>query len=130
MKKQLPTNRKFGWFFAAVFGALAAYAYFNSSNKVAFVALAFSIIFAILTLSAPKSLAPLNRIWYEFGMLLGGIFSPIVLGAIFFLLITPVSLVTKISGRDELKIKKRNVDSYWIDRLPPGPSSESFKVQY
>ncbi len=130
MKTQLPTNGKFGSFFAAVFGVLAMYAYFKTWNSVLIVALAFNIMFIILTLYAPKSLAPLNRIWFKFGMFLGRIFSPIVLGGIFFLLITPISLITKLSGRDELKLKKRNVESYWIDRSLPGPSSKSFKFQY
>jgi len=75
-------------------------------------------------------LAPLNRIWYEFGMLLGKVVSPIVLGMIFFLLITPISVMTRMCGRDELKIKKKSLQSYWVDRLPPGPLPESFKNQF
>ena len=120
MSPQLPTNRKFGWFFVFVFGVLVIYSYFKAWSTVAWIALTFNIFFVVLTLFAPQSLAPLNRIWFEFGILLGRIFSPIVLGIIFFLLITPTSLVTRLFGRDELKIKKRNVESYWIDRPPPG----------
>lgn len=130
MSPQLPTNRKFGWFFVFVFGVLVIYSYFKAWSTVAWIALTFNIFFVVLTLFAPQSLAPLNRIWFEFGILLGRIFSPIVLGIIFFLLITPTSLVTRLFGRDELKIKKRNVESYWIDRPPLEPSSDSFKNQY
>jgi hypothetical protein len=75
-------------------------------------------------------LTPLNWLWYELGMLLGKIVNPIVLGFIFFVLITPVSIVTRLFGRDELRIKKRHVESYWIDRSPPGPPLDSFKNQY
>jgi hypothetical protein len=127
---ELPTNRKFGWFFAAVFSAVAAYAYWRGWNKVSLVTLIAAISFAVATLLSPQLLAPLNRLWYGLGMLLGKIISPIVLGLIFFVLITPVSLVTRLFGRDELKMKKRNVESYWVDRSPPGPPSDSFKNQY
>jgi hypothetical protein len=63
-------------------------------------------------------------------MLLGKIVSPIVLGLIFFVLITPAALITRLFGRDELKIKKRTVESYWVDRSTLGLESESFKNQY
>lgn len=127
---KLPTNRKFGWFFAAVFSAVAAYAYWRGWNTVSLVTLVAAILFVAATLLTPQSLAPLNRLWYGLGMLLGKIISPIVLGLIFFVLITPVSLVTRLFGRDELKMKKRSVESYWTDRSPPGPPSDSFKNQY
>jgi len=123
-------NKKFGWFFTAVFAAVAAYAYWRGWSAVSLVTLIAAILFAAATLLSPQSLAPLNRLWYGLGMLLGKIISPIVLGLIFFVLITPVSLVTRLFGRDELKIKKRNVESYWVDRSPPGPPSDSFKNQY
>ena len=79
---------------------------------------------------APKVLRPLNRVWYELGVLLGKVISPIVLGVMFFVLITPIAVITRIFGRDELKIKKLFVQSYWVDRLPPGPPSDSFKNQF
>ncbi len=127
---QLPTNSKFGWFFAAVFFALAIYAYWEGWSKVAVAALSAALLFGVAALLSPQLLTPLNRLWYGLGLLLGKIVSPIVLGVIFFVLITPVSLVTRLFGRDELKIKKRSVDSYWVDRSPPGPPSDSYKNQY
>jgi hypothetical protein len=127
---KLPTNRKFGWFFAAVFSAIAAYAHWRGWSTVGLLTSIAAILFAAATLLSPKLLAPLNRLWYGFGMLLGKIISPIMLGLIFFVLISPVSLVTRLFGRDELKLKKRNVESYWVDRSPPGPPSDSFKNQY
>jgi hypothetical protein len=126
----LPTNRKFGWFFAFVFLVFAAYAYWKAWDTVAVVALILCLLFVLLALLAPQILAPLNRLWYGFGLLLGKIVSPIVLGIIFFVLITPVSLLTRLFGRDELKLKKRSVQSYWVERSPPGPPSDSFKNQY
>jgi hypothetical protein len=64
------------------------------------------------------------------GILLGRIFSPFVLGVIFFVLLTPISILTRLFGRDELKLKKRSLESYWVDRSPPGPPLDSFKNQY
>lgn len=129
-ESQLPTNKKFGWFFSAVFAFLAAYSYWKAWETFAIAALVAAFLFAIVTLSYPQLLFPLNRFWYGFGMLLGKIVSPIVLGVIFFVLITPISLLTRLTGRDELRLKKRSMESYWIDRSPPGPTSDSFNNQY
>ena len=87
-------------------------------------------LFAVCAMAAPAVLAPLNRLWFRFGMLLGKIVSPVVLGVIFFLILTPVSIATRLFGRDALLMKKRDVESYWIDRTPAGPAPESFKNQF
>ena len=126
----LPSNQKFGWFFAAVFTVAAAYAQWKGWNLVSLVTVIAAISFVAAALLSPQLLAPLNRLWYGLGMLLGKFVNPIVLGLIFFVLITPVSFATRLFGRDELKMKKRNVASYWTDRSPPGPPSDSFKNQY
>lgn len=130
MPPKMPSNTKFGWFFAAVFAALAAYGFWKDWGLVAIVGLIVAVLFVAATLLAPQILTPLNRLWYDLGLLLGKIVSPIVLGIIFFVLITPTSLITRLFGRDELKMKKRYVESYWVDRSPPGPPSDSFKTQY
>ncbi len=127
---KLPSNNQFGCFFSAVFAIIALYSYFQHLNTGAFVAAVLFSLFVAVTFFAPQLLTPLNRLWYSLGVLLGKIVSPIVLGGIFFLLITPISLITRLFGRDELKMKKLSVQSYWIDRSPPGPSSESFKNQF
>ena len=127
---QLPSNHKFGWFIASVFAALTAYFHWKNWGIVAIAALIVSILFVAATLVAPQSLTQLNRLWYSFGLMLGKISSPIVLGFIFFALITPVSLITRLFGRDELKIKKSSVQSYWVNRSTQGPQSDSFKNQY
>ena len=129
MKNQLPSNKNFGLFFSAIF-LIAAYAFLKLWGEFAVFALITSTLFAIVAILTPQILSPLNRLWFSLGLLLGKIVSPIVLALIFFVLITPVSFVTRLFGRDELKMKKRNVESYWVDRLPPGPPSASFKKQY
>jgi hypothetical protein len=129
-ENHLPSNKKFGLFFSAIFVLIAVYVYLKFRVEFAVFALTISTLFAIAAFLTPQILSPLNRLWFCLGLLLGKIVSPIVLALIFFVLITPVSLVTRLFGRDELKIKKRTVESYWIDRSPPGPPSESFKNQY
>ena len=127
---KMPTDKKFGYFFSVVFTLIALYSYWQDLKNFAIFASIISFLFIAVTLVAPKMLSPLNRAWYELGMLLGKIVSPIVLGIIFFLMITPISLITRLFGRDELKIKKLSLHSYWVDRSPPGPSSDSFNNQF
>lgn len=87
-------------------------------------------LFLVAALVRPSLLAPLNKAWFELGLLLGKIVSPIVLGAIFFLLITPVAICSRFFGRDQLRLKKQKVNSYWVQREPIGPDAESFKNQF
>jgi hypothetical protein len=127
---QLPTNRNFGYFFSAVFAASAIYSYLNAWVELAVGALTVSILFAAFGAAVPGVLSPLNRFWYQLGLLISMIVSPMVLGIIFFVLLTPVSLIMRLFGRDELKIKKRAVSSYWVYRSPSSTSPESFKKQF
>jgi hypothetical protein len=128
---QLPSDRKFGWFFVAVFALGGGYAFWQSHNIAWTISLfAVALAFLILAIAAPNLLAPLNKLWVQLGLLLGRIVSPIVLGLIFFVLITPVALVTRLGGRDALRLKKQNSASYWVDRDPIGPPPDSFKNQF
>lgn len=86
-----------------------------------------SILTAIL---APRFLAPFNYAWFKFGQLLDRIMHPIVLAIIFYGVLTPVALVTRFWGRDELRLGKMSAESYWIERVPPGPSPETFRNQF
>jgi hypothetical protein len=127
----LPSNRRFGIFFAAVFAAATAFGIYKgwAGWLIALVGAACAALL-IATLVAPTVLAPLNKAWFHLGILIGRVVSPIVVGALFFLLITPTALVTRLFGRDQLRLKRQNVDSYWIDREPPGPALDSFKHQF
>lgn len=132
-EQTLPSERSFGLLFGAVFALLAAYGWFfkSWSSVVELSLLGLALAFVLLGFVAPKILSPLNWLWFQLGQLLGKIVSPIVLGAIFFLLLTPVSLVTRLFGRDELRLKRKaSQTSYWLDRAPPGPAPESFKNQF
>ena len=127
----LPQNRTFGLVFTGIFFLLAVYNWLTDSAPIYLrVFGGLAIIFLLATLIAPAILAPLNRAWYQLGLLLGRVVSPLVLGLLFFVLITPVALFTRLIGRDALRIKKQHVNSYWIERSPPGPNPESFKDQF
>lgn len=127
----LPSNRTFGLLFIGVFAVLAAYGLWKDwSAEFIKAFLIASAAIAVVTLLAPKCLTPFNKAWYQLGLLLGKIVSPIVLGVLFFIVITPVAIAMRLAGRDALKLRKQNVGSYWIDRKPPGPEPESFKEQF
>jgi len=126
----LPSNRKFGWLFAVAFGLLAAHAEWVSHSAWAAPLLGAAIVFAALTAFFPESLTPFNRFWFQLGEIMGKIVSPVVLGIIFFFLVTPVAAIARLAGRDPLNMKKRSVTSYWIERHPNGPQPDSYKNQF
>jgi hypothetical protein len=131
MKIELPTNRNFGFFFALVFAALSAHASFYGLGSIRTNSwLLASITVVLVAVFAPSLLLPFNKIWMKLGELMGRLVSPVVLGLIFFSLITPISLVTRLIGRDELRLKRHARKSYWIARIPPGPVDASFKNQF
>ena len=131
MASSLPSERSFGFLFVVVFAGLAGYGFYKHWNdQYLALAIGTSILLLFLTFFAPKVLAPFNKAWHHLGLLLGKIISPIVLGVIFFGLLLPIALITRLFGRDELRLKRRTITSYWRDRLPPGPASDSFKNQF
>jgi len=125
----LPSNRKFGVFFTFVFAVTAAYFYYTENITWAYAFITISLSFLIITLVKSDVLLPLNKLWMRLGLLLGMIVSPIVLGIIFFGLFTPIAILMRVSGRDELKLKFNKKSSYWIARSEPINSS-SFKNQF
>lgn len=126
----LPTNRSFGRLFTIVFALLAAWAWWRGGTSFIWLAAA-AMLFAIVTLVRPDWLAPLNRAWMALAYVLNRIVSPIVLGVLFFLFVTPYGLAMRLAGRDPMRRKfDRAARSYWIDRQPPGPPPESLKDQF
>ena len=126
---ELPSNKKFGFFFTFIFAAAAAY-FYNSENMTwSLVFVAISFIFLLITMISDSLLLPLNKLWMRFGFLLGMIISPLVLGLIFFGLFTPIATLMRLSGRDQLRLKFYNKSSHWILRSDP-IKSESFKNQF
>ena len=127
---ELPSNRKFGFFFSGVFLAASAYFYIGESATVAYSLAALGILFLAITLIKADTLLPLNKLWMRFGLLLGMIVSPIVLGIIFFGLFTPISLAMRLFGRDELRLRFKQKSSHWIPRGSTNTQTESFKNQF
>ena len=94
-------------------------------------ALALASAFLVAALVIPGVLAPLNRVWTKFGLLLHRIVSPVALGILFFGVVTPTGLLMRLFGKDPLHLRPdKNAASYWIVRTPPGPTAESFKNQF
>ena len=84
-----------------------------------------------IALAAPALLQPLNRAWTGLGRLMQRVFDPVVLGFLFFFVITPIALIMRAAGKDPLLMKRdRAAASYWIERTPPGPTPESMKDQF
>lgn len=131
-KVPLPTNKRFGLFLTLVLSVVSTYYYFMYPEKIELV-LALSlgaIVTALISLFKSGLFSPLNKGWFFLGQLLGSIVSPIILGIIFFIIITPTAVIGRILGRDELRLKRKNVASYWIDRKSIERTSESFNNQF
>ena len=115
MKKNTQ-NRSFGMLFFIVFLILALWP-LTKSNDLNIYLLSISLIFLLLGLLNSKILSPLNTIWIKFGEILGKIVAPIVMAVIYFVILTPISLLVRIFGKDLLDIKfKDNLKTYWIKR--------------
>ena len=107
-----PSDKKFGITFSIIFTIIFIY-FLIIKEKPFYFLLYLSSIFIILSFVYPKSLSLLNKIWMKFGLFLGMIISPIVMGIIFFCVVTPIALCLKLFKKDILKLKKNNDYSYW-----------------
>ena len=113
--KNETTNKSFGIVFFIFFLIISIYPSINH-GEIRKWSLVLSVIFLALGLINSKILNPLNNMWFKFGILLGKIISPLVMGVIFFFIVTPISIIMKISGKDILSLKKNNKKSYWIKK--------------
>ena len=112
---KIGSNKSFGIVFAVVFGLIAFWPLIKG-NDIRIWALIISIIFLVLGLINSKILTPLNRLWFKIGIFLGNFIAPIVMGIIFFLVVTPTGIIMKLLGKDLIKLKKNNEKSYWIEK--------------
>ena len=112
----LPSNRKFGFFFITIFLLASCYSYYIDNEIMVYILGTLCGIFLILTIINPKVLLPLNKLWMKFGILLSKIMSPIVMGLIFFGIFTPIAIFTRLLGRDELRLNLKKKKTYWINR--------------
>ena len=127
---KLPSNRKFGFFFTIIFLLVSIYFFFRVSSSLSYFFLLLALVLLLTTLIKSSLLLPFNKAWMGFGFLLGKIVNPIVLGAIFFFLFTPISLLMRLFGRDELLLKLNNKESYWKERKIEESVIDRFKKQF
>ena len=104
--------------FFIVFLIISLYPILNY-GEIRLWALIISSIFLILGLVNSKLLSPLNNLWFRFGIFLGKIISPIIMGIIFFLVVTPIGFLMRILGKDLLNLKFNKEKSYWIEKNDP-----------
>ena len=109
------SNKNFGIVFFLVFLIISLYPLINSENPRIW-SLIISIIFLVLGLSNSKVLTPLNIAWFKFGILLGKIISPVIMGAIFFFVVTSIGLLMRIFRKDLLNLKFSKKKTYWLDK--------------
>lgn len=125
------SDRTFGLVFVVVFALIAVWPWLFGTGPVRLWAATIAGALLLLSLVVPRVLAPLNRLWMQFGLLLHKIVNPLVMGLIFFLTVTPTALIFKALGKDPLRLKyDPDAKSYWIDRDPPGPTPDSMSQQF
>ena len=116
-KIKIPSNRNFGLVFFVVFLIVALWP-LKYEEDIRLWSLVLSIIFFILGILNSQLLTPLNKLWFKFGMFLGLIVSPIVMGIVYFLVVTPIGIFMRLLGKDLLKTSKaKNASTYWIKRI-------------
>lgn len=126
----LPSNRKFGVVFAAMFVLLGSIRWGISGSPESW-PWVVSGLFLLAALAAPATLTPLNRLWAKLGLLLHHIVTPVVLGIMFFAVIVPVGLLMRLFGKRPIPIRfDSDRGTYWISRTPPGPDPESMRNQF
>lgn len=131
MTEKLPANKKFGSLMSSIFFILSGYFLFKDSCWLFYFSFLLTIFFMVITFLDHQILTRLNQLWFSFGKLLGKIISPLVLGGIFFLLITPIAIAGKIFGRDILKIKKPlAIETYWIKSNKRDKNDHLFENQF
>ena len=118
---KISSNKSFGIVFFIVFILIALYPLLND-QEIRTWALIISAVFLILGLLKSKLLTPLNKLWFRFGIFLGKIISPIIMGFIFFLVVTPIGFLMRLLGKDVLNLKYNKKRSYWIEK--DGPKSK------
>ncbi len=112
---KIGSNRSFGIVFAIVFGIIAFWPITND-HEIRLWSLIVSLVFLILGILNSKLLNPLNKMWFKFGIFFGNFITPIIMGIIFFFVVTPTGLFMRFLGKDLIKLKKNDKKSYWIEK--------------
>ena len=115
---KISSNRSFGIVFFIVFILIAFYPLINQ-GEIRIWSVLISLLFLILGIINSKILTPLNKVWFKFGIFLGKIISPIVMGLIFFLVVTPIAFLMRMLKKDLFNLKFNKNNSYWIKKTDP-----------
>ena len=127
---KVSSERSFGLIFAGFFALLGALSLYSGAERWHYW-FPLAGVFAVLAYAAPRLLAPLNRLWAKVGLLLHMVISPVILGILFYVCVTPIGVLMRMSGRDPLRRKfEPAAKTYWITREPPGPAPETFNNQF
>ena len=123
---KIGSNRSFGIVFFIVFLLISIYPLINQ-GELRIWSLLISLLFLILGIINSKVLSPLNKVWFKFGIFLGKIISPIIMGIIFFFVVTPIAFLMRILKKDLLNLKFNKNSSYWIKKTD---SKSTMKNQF
>jgi len=122
---RVSSNKSFGIVFFIFFIAVSFYPLINY-EEIKLWALILSLIFLILGLIDSSILTPLNLLWFKFGIFLGKVISPFIMGLVFFIVVTPIGLLMKLFKKDLLRLKKSDKQSYWIERKSKSRMKDQF----
>ncbi len=112
----MSSNRSFGILFFLVFLLIGLWPLINQGNPRQ-IFIIFSLIFLVLGILNSKILTPFNKLWIKFGEILGRVIAPIVMAIIYFIVLTPISLIVRLFGKDLLNLRFiKNKETYWINR--------------
>jgi len=129
-KLPLPSNRSFGTLFVVVFALLGLLLLWRGSPVATYLLIASGGVL-LVTLLRPRLLQPLNAGWMRLAYLMHVVISPVVLGLLYFGLLTPIGALMRLRGKDPMRRTARaDQASYWILREPPGPAPDSFRNQF
>ena len=125
-----PSDRSFGITFCVVFAIFAGISLWLGGNWWPWLG-GISLIFGALGLILPSLLAPLNKLWFLFGLLLHKVTTPLIMGILFYGLITPVGLLMRLAGKDPMRLRSEaDATTYWIDRKPVEADTSQMKNQF
>lgn len=123
------SNRSFGLVFAGVFAILAAYWWWKASGWPLGAA-GGAAAFLVTALLAPQVLAVPNRLWARFGLALGAVIAPVVMGLVFFLVVTPIGFLAKAVGKQFLQLRRNDAATYWIAKDERTTTPERLRDQF
>ena len=123
---KIGSNRSFGYVFFIVFLIVGCLPLLNG-NEARIWAISISLVFLVLGFLNSKVLSPLNKLWFKFGIILGNFIAPIIMGIIYFLVVTPTGILVRLFKNDLLKLKKNSNKTYWIKK---NNKNQSMKKQF